>query len=121
MPRPSNSTPVLISCPDCSGVLSVRHVNNSTRSEYECQTGHRYSTLSLLQSKEEQFEHVLWHLVALAEHLETISEDAEREAKEDGDADLVGELRRRRGQIRDHRERTRQMLSETEPAKQTSA
>jgi hypothetical protein len=77
--------------------------------------------MSLLDGKEAQFEHVLWHVVALTEHLDTICEDAERQAKEDGDTGVLAELARRRRQVRAHSDRTRAMLAETEPAKQTSA
>lgn len=51
---------VPLSCPDCSGVLSVDQEGPRGHRLYVCQVGHRYSMQSLLNSKEAQLEQVLW-------------------------------------------------------------
>lgn len=56
---------VPLSCPDCSGVLSVDGEGVRGHRLYVCQIGHRYSTQSLLNSKETQLEQILWSATVL--------------------------------------------------------
>jgi two-component system chemotaxis response regulator CheB len=55
------------SCPDCAGMLKVVP-SGQKHLEYQCQVGHRYSTRSLLQSKEREVERALWSAAALLQH-----------------------------------------------------
>lgn len=58
-----------MSCPDCSGVLSVDQEGPHGHRRYVCQVGHRYSTSSLLNSKETQLEQVLWSAAVLLKQM----------------------------------------------------
>ncbi len=57
--------PPPLSCPDCSGVLSFDREGPRGHRLYVCQIGHRYSTPSLLHSKETQLERILWSATVL--------------------------------------------------------
>ena len=58
-----------LSCPDCSGVLSSDQEGLRGHRLYVCQVGHRYSTQSLLNSKETQLEQVLWSATVLLKQM----------------------------------------------------
>lgn len=60
---------VLQSCPYCSGVLSRGREGPRNHCNYVCQIGHRYSTPSLLHSKEAQLERVVWSATVLLKQI----------------------------------------------------
>lgn len=60
---------VPLSCPDCSGVLHLREEGPQQHRIYSCQIDHRYSTASLLHSKEMQIERILWSADVLLKQL----------------------------------------------------
>jgi two-component system chemotaxis response regulator CheB len=60
--------PSLLSCPDCTGVLSAVHEGGMER--FRCQVGHAYSLESLLDAQDHSIERALWtSLRALLERL----------------------------------------------------
>ena len=61
----------MISCPDCSGVLSLENPGQP-HPDYACQVGHRYSTRSLLVAKEKELERTLWSAAALLDHIQEV-------------------------------------------------
>jgi hypothetical protein len=65
---PETNRPPL-SCPDCSGVLSFDQEGTRGHRLYACQVGHRYSTTSLLHSKETQLERTLWSAAVLLKQM----------------------------------------------------
>jgi hypothetical protein len=76
-----------LSCPDCAGVLSMEPEGPRGHPLYVCQVGHRYSTPSLLHSKEKQLERTLWSAAVLLKQMgdayeqllkEMSQEDSER-------------------------------------------
>lgn len=75
-----------LSCPDCSGVLSVDQEGPRGRRLYACQVGHWYSTTSLLHSKETQLERTLWSAAVLLKQMgdayELLLKDMSREDSE---------------------------------------
>lgn len=61
--------PPPLSCPDCAGVLSFDQEGSRGHRIYACQVGHRYSTPSLLHSKETQLERTLWSAAVLLKQM----------------------------------------------------
>lgn len=61
--------PPPLSCPDCYGVLSFDQEGPRGHRLYVCQIGHRYSTPSLLHSKETQLEGILWSATVLLKQM----------------------------------------------------
>ncbi|MBX3301821.1 MAG: hypothetical protein KF693_06385 [Nitrospira sp.] len=57
------------SCPDCAGVLQLAEEGHQQYILYCCQIGHRYSTSSLLHSKEAQLERSLWSAAVLLKQM----------------------------------------------------
>ena len=49
-----------ISCPDCGGVLGVRHEGRNGWLLFECRIGHTLDVPELLSAKEERLEGLLW-------------------------------------------------------------
>lgn len=81
---------VLQSCPDCSGVLSRRREGPRNHCSYVCQIGHRYSTPSLLHSKESQLERVVWSATVLLKQMGDAYEQLLKEMpKKDSEHTLV--------------------------------
>ena len=60
---------VLQSCPHCAGVLQFTEEGTQRFHLYCCQIGHRYSTSSLLHSKETQLERSLWSAAVLLKQM----------------------------------------------------
>lgn len=65
MASPQTGSATEFSCPDCSGVLRLERGHRHR--VYRCQVGHRFSTQSLLRSKDQQVEAALWSGAALLE------------------------------------------------------
>jgi len=77
-PPPSTSREqglVPISCPDCFGVLRFEREGPKAHLLYRCQVDHRYTTGSLVHSKEAQVERTLWSAVLLLTQLIYAYED----------------------------------------------
>ncbi|HXG02638.1 MAG TPA: hypothetical protein VNO23_04380 [Candidatus Binatia bacterium] len=71
--------PTRLTCPDCSGVLSLRVEGFKGYLTFACRVGHRYSVAELLIAKEEQLEYRLWSAVlALDEMNELLGDLAEK-------------------------------------------
>lgn len=74
------------SCPDCSGVLQLAQEGHAQYPLYCCQIGHRYSTPTLLCSKEAQLERCLWSAVVLLKQMgdayEQLSNDLPRRSSD---------------------------------------
>jgi two-component system, chemotaxis family, protein-glutamate methylesterase/glutaminase len=64
------SHPIEITCPDCAGVLSIEVIPVDSHQSYRCQVGHRYSTRSLIEAKEDAVERTLWSAVSFLIHIE---------------------------------------------------
>ncbi len=71
--------PTRLTCPDCSGMLSLHVEGTKGHMTFACRVGHRYSVAELLTVKEEQLENRLWSaLLALEEMNELLGDLAER-------------------------------------------
>lgn len=82
--------PPPLSCPDCSGVLSFDQEGPRGHRLYVCQIGHRYSTSSLLHSKETQLEWILWSATVLLKQMGDAYEQLLKEMRSpDTDRKLV--------------------------------
>jgi two-component system chemotaxis response regulator CheB len=72
-----------VSCPDCSGVISVEAEGHRGHLRLSCRVGHRFSLPDLLAAKEDRLEGRLWEalhsLVEMAELLEDLIAYAERQ------------------------------------------
>lgn len=75
------SSLVLLSCPDCFGVLHFEREGPKGHLIYRCQVDHRYSPTSLLHAKESQLERMLWSTVLLLTQMEYGYEDLLKEIK----------------------------------------
>jgi hypothetical protein len=64
----SSKRPTEFTCPDCIGVLLLEMDRNDHRG-YVCQVGHRFTTRSLLTTKEKEVEKTLWAAAALMGHI----------------------------------------------------
>jgi hypothetical protein len=113
MPRPADSHPVLVGCPDCAGVLSVR-TDNGHR-EYECQIGHRYSILSAIAAKEAQLERTLWEAHSLLEHVEVLMTDLLNDSIGQEDPQLLAEATRRRVEAQQQYNELRDFIERGKP------
>lgn len=100
-----------LSCPDCSGVLSRAREGSSARCYYICQVGHRYSTASLLQSKEIQLERVVWSATVLLKQMGDTYEQLVTEMPEkDSERKLV---QQRMKEVRKQSLAIRRLIEET--------
>jgi two-component system chemotaxis response regulator CheB len=73
-----------LSCPDCSGSLSVAPEGKRADLVFECRVGHTYSVEELLVAKEERLHARLWTAyTALMELVALLNDLTEREANED--------------------------------------
>jgi hypothetical protein len=89
-PASQETHPPPLSCPDCSGVLSFDQEGPRGHRFYTCQVGHRYSTTSLLHSKETQLERTLWSAAVLLKQMGDAYEQQLKEtAREDSDRKRV--------------------------------
>ena len=101
-------------CPDCGGALAVRAEGDAEYLVFVCQVGHSYSATTLLSSKEERLEEVLWSGVYLLEELADLLADlAARGA--DGAHPAWSAARRRIDRLRDQATRLRGLLDDNEP------
>lgn len=81
---------VPLSCPDCSGVLHLEQEGQHGHRLYVCQVGHRYSTSSLLHSKEAQLERILWSAAVLLKQMGDVYQKHFKEMpRTDSDRKLV--------------------------------
>lgn len=84
------TNPPPLSCPDCSGVLSVDQEGPRGHRFYACQVGHRYSTTSLLHSKETQLERTLWSAAVLLKQMgDAYEQHLQEMPREDSDRKRV--------------------------------
>jgi two-component system chemotaxis response regulator CheB len=91
--RENQRPPTPFSCPDCVGVLKLER-DGSRHRDYRCQVGHRFSTKSLLISKEKEVERALWSAAALLEHVMLVYERLMAEVR-GGDSKERRRLQRR--------------------------
>ena len=105
-------TDLLLTCPDCAGVLRVGRKGHKGYMAYICQVGHRFSTRSLMEAKEEQVEQALWAVAAYLIHVEMLYQQMQGELQRvDGAART--ELGKRVRQAREHRRMVEQLIKST--------
>jgi two-component system, chemotaxis family, protein-glutamate methylesterase/glutaminase len=80
LPLPLDARPqrTALSCPDCSGTLTVQIEGSSGYLHFRCRIGHSFSLLSLLACKEEVLETRLWESVTALEELVSLLHDLDR-------------------------------------------
>jgi len=74
-----------LSCPDCSGSLSVQPEGKRSDLVFECRVGHTYSVEELLVAKEERLHGRLWTAYTALQELVALVDDlAGREGNDAG-------------------------------------
>lgn len=113
MPEP-DSHATLISCPGCTGVLSVIEERDGAHLRFVCSVGHSYSLQTLLQAKEDDVERAFWSVAAFLEHIRMITGIFTQYVDRQGlPIDKQG-LENRRRQAEIHGRQIRHMIDETE-------
>src|SRR5262245_41637123 len=74
-----------VSCPDCSGTLTLR--THGRLVTFVCRIGHMYSAVELLATKEEILERRLWIAFSALDELALLLEDFRRQGLEPADSD----------------------------------
>lgn len=64
-----------LSCPDCTGTLTVRSEGAAGHLRFQCRIGHSYALGSLLAGKEEVAEQLLWSALVSLEELAALLEE----------------------------------------------
>lgn len=105
-------TIVPISCPDCAGVLSTVEESVYAHQIYCCQIGHRYSTRSLIEAKEEAVERTLWSVASLLVHVGILYEQLQRELNR-FDGKNFPQLRQRVRETRHHKNIVEELIRGT--------
>ena len=104
--------PTRLSCPDCSGVLSMKPVENHGHPIFICRVGHTYSISDLLVGKEEQVETRLWSAVVALEELVDVLNDFRRYAEEQSLPTAASALKARAERARAQAQRVREVLAD---------
>ena len=101
-----------LSCPDCSGVLSVRRVASHGHPIFVCRVGHTYSISDLLVGKEEEVEIRLWSAVVALEELVDVLDEFRHHAEHQGLETAARALRERAERARAQAGRVRDVLAD---------
>jgi two-component system chemotaxis response regulator CheB len=105
-----HGSPSPYSCPDCGGVLWVRHDGSLTH--YRCRVGHAYSTESLLDAQQDVYEAALWTaLRALEEKADLYGALAQR-AQERGQRRMQRQFVERQAELAPHIATLRAVLTD---------
>jgi len=112
-PEPGSQA-TLISCPGCTGVLSVIAERGGAHLRFVCSVGHSYSLQTLLQAKEDDVERAFWSVAAFLEHIQMITGMFLQYVEREGLPIDKESLENRRRQAEVHAEQIRQMIDETE-------
>jgi hypothetical protein len=102
-----------LSCPECSGVLSVRLEGRRADLFFECRVGHTFTETEVLLGKEERLDGWLWAAYTALEEIVALTTDLA--ARESTPADTRRRYATRRESARATVERLRRVIDENEP------
>ena len=101
-----------VSCPDCSGMLSVRPEGKRWTLVFECRVGHTFMLEELLAAKEQRIDALLWTGYTAIVELAALLGDV---CDHDTSAEVVQQYRQRQERARLHAERVRRIIEENGP------
>jgi hypothetical protein len=109
---PSQPALIPVSCPDCSGVLSVKEEGLGPQRLYVCQVKHRHSTTSLYQAMEERAENILWSAAVTLKQLGDVYETLLAGQPAPGGVETK-KIKRRLREVRAHHTSICEMIEDT--------
>jgi two-component system chemotaxis response regulator CheB len=103
-----------IGCPACAGVLSSFSEGRDDFVRYVCSVGHSFSFATLIEAKEDQFEHGMWAAISLLMHLEMVYTEALEQGRGAINADAAA-IHARIRQVRQYAEQLRALVEHDQP------
>jgi two-component system chemotaxis response regulator CheB len=112
--RDSGERLTRLSCPDCSGVLAVRHAGVQGHVVFICRVGHRYSIGDVVAAKEERLEDRLWAALQSLQELADLLGELSRHAESQRLASLAAVFADRARRAEAHAGRVRAIIEESQ-------